>query len=193
MGGVCRGRATVLGGGHAESRLEGAVERSDRPVADLERDRENRYPALGGITQPGAGVAQPMRMQEIIVVAESQGPVDHPAQDVLLCAEHFRQRGDSESFARVQLLGDEAACEPVEHAAFAAPRQAFWDLSREVWDSVLTGREPFVETAPPGQPPRFVKMFEVEEAFLGRDLSDPAVRDAARERILAVIREYRAP
>jgi hypothetical protein len=77
--------------------------------------------------------------------------------------------------------------------AFAAPRQAFWDLSREVWDSVLTGREPFVEIVPPGQPPRFVKMFEVEEAFVGRDLSDPTVRAAARERILAVIREYRAP
>jgi hypothetical protein len=77
--------------------------------------------------------------------------------------------------------------------AFAEPRQALWDLSREVWDSVLTGREPFVETAPPGQPPRFVKMFEVEQAFVGRDLSDPAVRAAARERILAVIREYRLP
>jgi hypothetical protein len=77
--------------------------------------------------------------------------------------------------------------------AFAEPRRAFWDLSREVWDSVLTGREPFVEKAPPGQPPRFVKMWEVEEAFVGRDLSDPAVREAARARILAVIREYRAP
>ena len=77
--------------------------------------------------------------------------------------------------------------------AFAEPRQAFWALSRDVWDSVLTGKAAFMETLPPGQPPRFVKMFEVEREFLGRDLADPTQRQAARERILAVIREYRAP
>jgi hypothetical protein len=76
---------------------------------------------------------------------------------------------------------------------FARPRQAFWALSRETWDGVLTGRAPFIETAPPGQPPRFVKMYEVEHDFLGRGLADPAQREAARERILAVIQEYRAP
>ena len=77
--------------------------------------------------------------------------------------------------------------------AFARPRQAFWAVSRETWDGVLTGRTPFIETVPPGQPPRFVKMYEVEHDFLGRDLADAAQRQAARERILAVIREYRAP
>jgi hypothetical protein len=76
---------------------------------------------------------------------------------------------------------------------FARPRQAFWALSRETWDSVLTGRARFIEKVPPGQPPRFVKMYEVEHDFLGRDLADAAERQAARERILAVIREYRAP
>jgi hypothetical protein len=77
--------------------------------------------------------------------------------------------------------------------AFAEPRQSFWALSRDVWDSVLTGQAPFIETLPPGQPPRFVKMFGVERDFLGRDLADPTQRQAARERILEVIREYRAP
>jgi hypothetical protein len=75
--------------------------------------------------------------------------------------------------------------------AFARPRQAFWALLRETWDGVLAGDGPFVETAPPGQPPRFMKMYEIEEEYAGRDLSDPAVRNAARERILAVIGEYR--
>jgi hypothetical protein len=38
-----------------------------------------------------------------------------------------------------------------------------------------------------------MKMYEVEEAYLGRDLADPAVRAEARGRILAIIEEYRAP
>ena len=58
---------------------------------------------------------------------------------------------------------------------------------------MLTGRAPFIEKVPPGQPPRFVKMYAVEHDFLGRDLADAAQRQAAKERILAVIQEYRAP
>jgi len=77
--------------------------------------------------------------------------------------------------------------------AFARPRQAFWALSRDTWDTVLSGGVPFVERLPAGQPPRFAKMYEVEEELLGRDLGDPAQRQAARERILSVIQEYRAP
>jgi hypothetical protein len=75
--------------------------------------------------------------------------------------------------------------------AFARPRQAYWALLRETWDGVLTGAGPFVEATPPGQPPRFMKMYEVEEEYAGRDLADPAVRQAARERILRIIEEYR--
>jgi hypothetical protein len=77
--------------------------------------------------------------------------------------------------------------------AFAEPRRAFWDLVREVWDGVLAGTAPFVETAPPGQPPRFVRMHEIEDDYVGRDLSDPSVRRAARGRILKLIEAYRAP
>jgi hypothetical protein len=76
--------------------------------------------------------------------------------------------------------------------AFAEPRLPFWTLLRATWDGVLTGQGPFVERSPAGQPPRFVKMHQIEEDYLGRDLSDPATRQAARDRILAVIEEYRA-
>lgn len=77
--------------------------------------------------------------------------------------------------------------------AFAERRQAFWALLRETWDGLLDGTGPFVERAPPGQPPRFVRMFDLEDDALGRDLSDPAIRQATRARILEIIREYRAP
>jgi len=77
--------------------------------------------------------------------------------------------------------------------AFASPRQAFWTLLRETWDGLLDGTGPFVERAPPGQPPRFVKMFDLEDDALGRDLTDPAIRQATRAKILEIIREYRAP
>ena len=74
---------------------------------------------------------------------------------------------------------------------FARPRQAFWTLLRQTWDGVLTGRDPFVERMPAGQPPRFVRVGEIEEDYLGRDLSDPGERSAARERILKIIEDYR--
>ena len=85
----------------------------------------------------------------------------------------------------------DAECEAAR--AFAEPRQAFWRLSREVWDDVLNGASPFVERTPAGQPPRFVKMYEIEEDYVGRDLTDPAIRQAARERMLKVIEAYRDP
>jgi hypothetical protein len=75
---------------------------------------------------------------------------------------------------------------------FAERRRDYWALLRETWDAVLDGSGPFVERAPAGRPPRFVKMFEVEDDAITRNLSDPGVRRAVRERILAVIVEYRA-
>ena len=77
--------------------------------------------------------------------------------------------------------------------AFAEQRRAYWTLLRETWDGVLDGSRPFVERVPAGQPPRFVKMFAVEEDAITRDLSDPATRQAVRQRILDVIEQYRAP
>jgi hypothetical protein len=74
--------------------------------------------------------------------------------------------------------------------AFAEPRQAVWTLLRETWDNVLDGRATFVERTPAGAPPRFVKMFEIEVDYVGRDLAEP-VRSTARQRILGVIEDYR--
>ncbi len=77
--------------------------------------------------------------------------------------------------------------------AFAEPRVAFWTLLREVWGGVLDGSRAFVERAPAGQPPRFVKMFELEDESLAKDLADPAVRQATRDSILKLIDTYRTP
>jgi uncharacterized protein YciI len=75
--------------------------------------------------------------------------------------------------------------------AFAERRRDYWALLRETWDGILNGSGPFVERALPGGPPRFVKMFEVEEDAIAQNLADPAVRQAVRARILAVIEAYR--
>jgi hypothetical protein len=77
---------------------------------------------------------------------------------------------------------------------FARRRRSFWTLLRETWDDVLVGDRPFIERAPAGQtPPRFVKMYEVEQDYVDQDLSDPTRVKAARERILRIIEDYRAP
>jgi hypothetical protein len=76
--------------------------------------------------------------------------------------------------------------------AFARPRQAFWSVLRETWDGVLVGDGPFIERAPVGEPPRFVRMWEVERDYLDRNLVDPVIRASARDRIRKVIEDYRA-
>jgi hypothetical protein len=83
----------------------------------------------------------------------------------------------------------DAECAPGQ--AFARPRRAFWSLLRETWDGVFRGEAPFVETAPADQPPRFIRVWEIERAYLDRDLSDPAVRAAAQSQIIEVIDKYR--
>ena len=106
--------------------------------------------------------------------------------------------GDSGRTALVRELGrnwyvrlPDAEC--ARARAFAEPRRAYWTLLRESWDGVLDGSRPFSERAPAGQPPRFVRMFSVEADAITRDLSEPATRQAVRQRILDVIEEYRAP
>ena len=74
---------------------------------------------------------------------------------------------------------------------FAEKRRDYWALLRETWDGLLDGSGPFIERAPPGQPPRFAKMFDVEQDAIAQNLADPAVRQTIRERILAVIEGYR--
>ena len=82
----------------------------------------------------------------------------------------------------------DAECAPAK--AFAEPRKAFWTLLRQTWDGVLDGQGPFVEKTPAGVPPRFVRMLEIEEDYVGRDLAEPD-RSTARQRILGVIEDYR--
>ena len=84
------------------------------------------------------------------------------------------------------------AAECAGAAAFADRRRAVWDVLREAWDAVLDGRGPFVERAATGQPPRFGRIWALEDEFLGRDLAEPAARGELRARILAIIDEYRA-
>lgn len=84
----------------------------------------------------------------------------------------------------------DAECAPAQE--FAEPRRAFWSLLREVWDEVLSGKEGFVEKSVPGQPPRYVKIWAIEEKYLEQDLNDPAVRERAKEEIMKVINSYRA-
>jgi hypothetical protein len=76
--------------------------------------------------------------------------------------------------------------------AFTQKRQSFWSLLRETWDEVLVGDRPFVEKAIPGQPPRFVKIFEIQEECVSKNLSDPATRKTVKDAILKVIADYRA-
>lgn len=82
----------------------------------------------------------------------------------------------------------DAECAPAR--AFAEPRKAFWTLLRQTWDGVLDGQGSFVEKTPAGAPPRFVRMFEIEEDYVGEDLAEP-VRSTARQRVLGVIEDYR--
>ena len=60
-------------------------------------------------------------------------------------------------------------------AGLRGARRDYWALLRETWDGILNGSAPFAERAPAGGPPRFVKMFEVEEDAIAQNLADPAV------------------
>ena len=56
---------------------------------------------------------------------------------------------------------------------FAERRRDYWALLRQTWDGVLDGSGPFVERLPAGRPPRFVKMFEVEDDAIARTSPTP--------------------
>lgn len=75
--------------------------------------------------------------------------------------------------------------------AWMAPRRAFWTLMRETWDQELNGQAPVFEAIPAGQPPRFVKMGEIEEKYYKEDLKNPDVREKARAEMLQVIANYK--
>ena len=72
---------------------------------------------------------------------------------------------------------------------FVKPRLAFWKIEREAWDQVLTGDGTFVESTPAkGQPSRYEQIMNLEDEYIKKDLSDPAVAAEARSAIVKVIR-----
>lgn len=72
------------------------------------------------------------------------------------------------------------------------PRRAFWDLVRETWDEVLDGGSDFIETAPPGKPPRFVRIGQIEQKYFEKLPGSAEAAKQAKREILDVIAEYRA-
>ncbi len=72
---------------------------------------------------------------------------------------------------------------------FVKPRKAFWSLLRETWDSVLNGQTAFQEKV--AQPPRFARMFDLEEKFRTQDISNPKVRADAQQAMRQIINDYR--
>lgn len=74
---------------------------------------------------------------------------------------------------------------------FVNPRLAFWDLVREVWDGVLIGDRPYIEKAVPGES-RYMDISDLEEEYIQKDLTNPAIREAARAAILKATEKYRA-
>ena len=75
--------------------------------------------------------------------------------------------------------------------AFVKQHLPFWLLMTQTWDKVLTGDAPFKELKTSGQSSRYEKTLELEEQYLGQDLSNPAVRAAAQGALLKIIQESR--
>lgn len=74
---------------------------------------------------------------------------------------------------------------------FAEPRKAFWRVLRETWDEVLTADNVFVEREAGKDPPRYSRIFEIEEDYLKRDLTKQDVKQDAQAEIRKVIKDYR--
>ena len=78
-----------------------------------------------------------------------------------------------------------------EIRAWMAPRQAFWTLLRETWDQELNGQAGVQEAIPAGQPPRFMKMGEIEDKYYKENLKNPETREKVRAEMLQVIANYK--
>ena len=75
--------------------------------------------------------------------------------------------------------------------AFVQKRLAFWLLMGQTWDKVLTGDGPFEDPPKSAQPSRYERFLEVEEQYVGKDLSNASTRDAAQAALLKIISETR--
>jgi hypothetical protein len=85
---------------------------------------------------------------------------------------------------------DDSECSDAR--TFVKANSAVWSLIRETWDGILVGDRPFIEKTIPNQPPRYVKMMELEDKYSTQDLTNPAVRSEAKAAILKIISDYRA-
>jgi hypothetical protein len=75
---------------------------------------------------------------------------------------------------------------------FVAPRKPFWDVTREAWDEVLTGASTFVEKPVlAGRPGRYMELQDLEDKYVGENLSNRGTRDQARTEVRALIDAYR--
>src|SRR5262249_52945451 len=119
-GGMRGVAAAKLGGGHADARLEGAVERAHRVVAEVERDRQHRSPGLGLRAQPRAGLRDAVAVEEIVEVAVAELAIDDAPKHVLLRAERAGQRADGEALATIERFGSHAPLQLEEQRSLRA-------------------------------------------------------------------------
>src|SRR5262245_34922954 len=108
--------AAILRRRHAEALLEGAIEGSDRAVAGLECDRQDRDATQLRIAEPLGSFLESMGMEEIVEVPEAEAVVDHPPQYMLLGAEQIGQLDDCQRFACIETLGHETLIQSIEDA-----------------------------------------------------------------------------
>ena len=75
--------------------------------------------------------------------------------------------------------------------AYVQKRLPFWLLLGETWDQVLNGKQSFEEPAKPSHPSRYEKIMDVEEQYLGRDVTNPALREKIQKSLLKIISDNR--
>ena len=79
-----------------------------------------------------------------------------------------------------------------EAQAYVKQRKPFWDLTREVWDEVLDGSGNFAEQGyNPNGPTRYRGFLELDWKYKDQNLSDPKVREAAKQEFRELIEKFR--
>ena len=86
----------------------------------------------------------------------------------------------------------DAECKDAQE--FASPRRVlFWDVTREAWDEELKNVATWTDAKTPrGQDSRFMQIANMEETWIRKNLSDPAVRAEARAAVKQVIEATQA-
>ncbi|SDE94687.1 DUF6607 family protein [Terriglobus roseus] len=86
----------------------------------------------------------------------------------------------------------DAECKDAQE--FASPRRvAFWDITREAWDEELAGVNAWSDAkTAKGKDSRYGRIADMEETWIRKDLSQPAVRAEAKDAVKKVIEETQA-